>query len=467
MTRNFPSRGKHTVAERRHIEQTLLPLLKEMTTQRPLPFELVRSLEQVVEKHGFSSMSENDVLTPEHESMKLYFRERDDQAFCMVHPGKKRWDPNDGINILVTHIDIPLLRLREQPVSFEWDPEKRFNHPGPYLELLPYAGLHAPDWEGLTGHIQGRVYVKRNTELAVKIAAKIPSTSFHLEVDGEQDVTFDRIRAFTGAISVEGQHRQLRVGSEDDLAAAELYFVPDSRWLRLDNDFISVYGLDDRACVGAAVHAALRSSPTRPTFVFGLTAEEIGSVGGASRTTGFFKRVINKYLTQRLHRRSLLTTEQLYDQGILGKYPALCGDVCPVMSHNEMEMPNTTPTEAARFGFGPFLTSSWGYDGNHVSGRYVKLVKNAIESRLPSRKYQPVGSEFKSNDAYLSFISHFARYFTDDHIPMVVVGTPVQDLHRPSGEMLYFWDWVSTIDAYQGYLEYNPYTPRPRPAKKK
>jgi aspartyl aminopeptidase len=423
-----------------------------------------------VAEQGFQSLSENDQLAAEHRGRRLYLRERDDQAFCMIHPGRASWAPEDGINIIVTHIDIPLLRAREQPVSFEWDPEKKFNHPGPYVELLPFGVLHAPDWEGLSGHIQGRVSLKYNKERTVKVTARIPSTSFHLEVGEEQEGTFDRIRAFTGAVSVEELHRQLRVRSEDDLGAAELYFVPDTRWTRLGNDFICTYGFDDRACVSAAVHAALRSSPAKPSFIFGLSAEEIGSVGGTGRTTGFFKRVINKYLTNRLRRRNLLTTEQLYDQGIFTKYPALCGDVCPVMSFNEMEKTNITPIEAARFGFGPFISSSWGFEGNNLAPRYMAIMRDALDTRLRNgsfRRYQVVGSEFKSEDASIYTIPHFARYFTDDHIPMVAVGTPVQDLHRPSGEMLYLWDWVLTIEAYQGYLEYGSKRRRVGTAKPK
>ena len=146
--------------------------------------------------------------------------------------------------------------------------------------------------------------------------------------------------------------------------------------------------------------------------------------------------------------------------GVLGNYPARCGDVFPTMGFNEMQKSNLDMLEGARMGFGPCLSASWNEnEGNQVSARNMGIVKDALDARLYTnshRKYQGVGSDFKSEDASTYEVSHFARHFTNDHVPMAVVGVALQNLHRPTGEMFVFGDWLDLINAYRAYFEFKP-----------
>jgi aspartyl aminopeptidase len=443
---HFSAKGV-TPKERKKTLDEYLPLLDDLTSLAA-PFDVAERVQQIAAERGCVPQDERE----EFQDPTAFYavKERNSNAFCLIAPGDQDYDFKQGINIIVTHIDSPNLRVRAQPTYFESHPEKKFSHPGAYLEIVPNGGILANDWVNKNGVLRGRTYID-GKERRFSVNARIPHTSIHLETEDNEENDFDRVRVFTGATSVHELYKQLGIKSEMDFGPAEIYFYPSTTFTRLGDEYISTYGLDDRACVTPAVLAFLESEPRIPTFVFGLDCEEIGSTGASGRINGFLSSMVGRYVARRTSRDR--TLEQLYNAGVLGTIPAICADVGPALSYNEEEhMPHITNLESAKFGFGPFICPSWeGYDSNSIAGPYIHYLQRAFDEEIKG-KYQFVGSEFTSGKTQTYGLSHFAQYFTNQHIPMVAVGVPVGDLHRPGGELMHIWDFLRTKQAYQAYI---------------
>jgi|GEM_PF-6645282 len=449
LVRDHPSSQVISLRTKRHMQKSYLPLLEELTTKAIAPYDIAERIQEFAVEHGCVAQDERTLRPVNGSSIAVI--ERDHNAFCLIHPGDKGYDFSKGINILVAHTDTPNLRVRVQPTWFESHTEKKFSFHGPYLEIAPNGGIQASDWVGKNGFLHGRAYMKNEEHRVTRLPARIPHSSIHLEIDSEEENTFDRVRIFTGATSVAQLYSQLGIRNESDFGSAEFYFYPNTPLIMLGEEYVSAYGLDDRSLIAATTFAFLESKPRTPTFVFGLDGEEIGSTGASGRVNGFFSNVLSSYISQRMGFDRPLTLEEMYNKGILGTIPAICADVGPLPGYNEDDLRHVTNLETAKAGFGPFICPSWGTsEGNSVSAKQIHYIQRAFESAV-GKRYQFVGFEFKSAHAYEA-VSHFAQYFTNKYVPMVAAGVAVADLHRPSGELMHVWDFLRTIQGYKGYI---------------
>ncbi len=454
LKRRHPSKESISPTLRRRFDQKYLPHLHSLLVQPKTAYEVVEHIQKSIGESTpeTSIVDENYRFRQGDQSKPFFVVERDHNAFCYISPGVQDYRFEHGINIIVSHVDSPHLRLRSQPTRFEWDPIKKYSHAGPVLEVIMHGGIDTNDWADLNGYITGRIYTM-GVEHRVKIPAKLSSASLHTADGKSRDL--DSLLLQPGVDSVAELYRLFGIGSEKELFSAELQFYPNVEFFEY-GDYISAYGFDDRACVGAVVSAILESKPIRPTFVFGLNNEEIGSPGLNSEIHGFFNSILREYLSFRLKEEKIVSFEDLYLRRILGNFPALDADVSPAITTGEVDLEHISLSENARFGFGPFVCHNYtGWDSNVVPSRLVSMLLDILDRKLKG-KYQPIGSAFTSQATEDSPIGTLAKFFSDKGIPMIELGVPVGGLHRPNGEVMYRFDYLRLIQAYKVYINSSP-----------
>ncbi len=226
-------------------------------------------------------------------------------------------DIQNGAYIIATHIDVPRLDIKPNPL-FEQDGNA-------FLKTHYYGGVRKYQWGAIPLAICGAVYRKDGSrlELSVGLDPKDPVFTIfdllpHLANEQRKRTLDEGLKGEELTVVVGGlpdfeddEKEAVKLAilrllnekynmTEKDFMRAELEVVPAilARDVGFDRSMIGGYGHDDRSCSYAGLMALLdQKNPTKTAILVLADKEEIGSVGPAGLGGDFLKNVLMSLVT--------------------------------------------------------------------------------------------------------------------------------------------------------------------------
>jgi aspartyl aminopeptidase len=213
--------------------------------------------------------------------------------------------------------------------------------------------------------------------------------------------------------------------AEDDLLSSELEIVPagPARSVGLDGSFIGAYGQDDRLSVYAMLRAFLDAGKAaRPTILFLVDREEIGSRGATTASTRFLERFAARVMeasgSDPSHRKVLEA---------LALSRALSADVEAGTDPTFKEVMDEL--NAAKLAFGPCVTRYTGgaakYGASEAGAEYMALVRRIYDEAGVVWQSSLLGRQEEGGGGTV------AMDMADFGMGVVDSGAPVLSMHSP------------------------------------
>ncbi|OPX25027.1 MAG: aminopeptidase [Candidatus Cloacimonas sp. 4484_140] len=238
---------------------------------------------------------------------KGYYRINRDKNIAILRTGKK--DISHGCNLIVAHIDVPRVDLKQVPLS-----EDETTQLGIMLTHY-YGGIRKYQWMSIPLALYGVVIKEDGARINISIGDNDGDPVFtfadllpHLAKDYNnkkitEAIDADKLQLLFGSIPFPDDeikdnvklnclnilHEKYGI-TEEDFISAEIEIVPafSSKDVGIDASMVGAYGQDDRACSYAALRALLDSEePILPSIVFLADKEEIGSEGNTGARSDF------------------------------------------------------------------------------------------------------------------------------------------------------------------------------------
>ncbi len=369
----------------------------------------------------------------------------------------------EGINLIVSHIDAPRLDLKPLPLIEESDMALFKTH--------YYGGIKKYHWVNMPLALHG-VIVKSDGEkinlvigeqddepvfvindILPHLAAKIQSEKKISEaIEGEN------LRLLVGNIPVNDKEIQEKVKEnvlrklnelyglkEEDFISAELEVVPafKAKDVGIDRSMIGAYGQDDRICSYANLRAILdfEGMPEKTILSVFVEKEEIGSFGITGIRSKFLYNSIGKiYSFQKPDYRERDLRE------LLTNSYCISADVGAVI--NPMYKEVFDPLNSPKMGYGVLLekyTGSRGkYGASDASAELMGKVRKIYNDN--KIKWQPslLGKVDEGGGGTV------ALFLADLGIAVVDSGVGLDGMHSP-------FEVASKVDLYEAYRGYKAF----------
>jgi aspartyl aminopeptidase len=383
-----------------------------------------------------------------------FYTNPEKSAFALIREGRKPM--KDGIRVLYAHNDTPCLKLKPNPLLFEWDPDVQLLHNGVELDTFAYGGIHPYQWSGRSLDVVGWVTTddgkRRNVKFGVYSPDVAPHTdsrsddeedidSAHLEESLDLDTGYPTLESFLKSIDFE----------EADFPRSKLYAVPDILSKKIGQYLISGFGHDNRVGVFSSVRALLdyNDTPEYTTMVFGFDLEEVGSKGPGGAGGKFFDEVFNREIIDRGEVNGLENLTEALRLNIFSKSLAINADVDLSASSRDSDKERIDKENIAKFGLGPSINCSDGsWEGDQVS----PLLINKIMTVLNENKvvFQLTGAPVLADKA--EDLATMNCFFDERGFPTINVGVPTASMHSPE-ELIHEGDLYQTYKAYLSLIK--------------
>ncbi|HRY63172.1 MAG TPA: aminopeptidase, partial [Patescibacteria group bacterium] len=273
--------------------------------------QTIRRASELARKSGFVEINLDEKL-PKGKT-RMIFVNRGKSAI-MVEIGKKGLEV--GASFLIAHVDSPRMDLKVKPLYEDGGIA--------YLKPNYYGGIKKYHWPVTPLAMQGTVVLKNGQEIEINIGLKENDPVFvisdllpHLDnermdkplgkaidaeelniIVGTRPVADKKVKDRVKMAVLEWLNKNYKI-SEEELFTADIRFVPayKPKDVGFDRGLIASYGQDDRVCVFAALKAFLEAKNKRPSILYLVDKEEIGSIGSTGAESLFLENVVS-YLTR-------------------------------------------------------------------------------------------------------------------------------------------------------------------------
>ena len=273
-------------------------------TEREACTEAVRLAKQA----GFTEFKFGDKLSA---GDKKYFINRG-KSIVVFRVGTENIE-EDGLRIIVSHIDAPRLDVKQNPLSEDSDMC--------FLKTHYYGGIKKYQWTAMPLALHGVVVLKDGSKIDIKVGEDADDPVFYIDdllphLGAEQ-------MAKVGSKIVEGEQLNIVVGGmpfadkdvsnkikltvleylnkeygmcEEDFLSAELCAVPayHARDIGFDRALIGAYGHDDRVCAYPALTAVLDNESRHTVLAMLVDKEEIGSEGNTGMQSKIYEDLMEE-----------------------------------------------------------------------------------------------------------------------------------------------------------------------------
>ncbi len=367
-----------------------------------------------------------------------------------------------GLRIVVAHIDAPRLDLKQNPLYEDSN-----------LALLKthyYGGIKKYQWVARPLALHGVVVLPDGKTVEIRIGEDREDPVFtiadllpHLWGKAQatkkatEVVTGEQLHLVTGSLPwsedecdneavkmhvLQLLHEKYGI-SEQDFISAEIEIVPvcKARDVGFDRGLIGAYGHDDRVCSWCAMQAALRmQTPTRTTLVLLMDKEEIGSETDTGSASRYVETVLRKYLA-----REGLTVEPLE---VLANSACLSADVNAAINPNWKSVHDKQ--NACLLGNGPVLTKFTGVRGkggsNDAHAEFLGWLRGVFSEAGIIYQTAELGKVDEGGGGTVALF--FARYGMD----VVDMGVGLIGMHSPFEVAAKSDIWMAWR-AYKAFLE--------------
>lgn len=417
--------------------------------------EAVKLIEETALKNGFSS------TPPSKQPIKL-MRTFQGKSIALSISGKK--PINEGINLIVSHLDSPRLDLKQNPLYEEVDLA--------FMKTHYYGGIKKFQWLTRPLAIHGRVIRSDGTTLDIvvgeadsdpvfTVADILPHLARKVQYDKKVSDAFEgeKLNLMAGSLPYGNKDTKERFKLailnllnerfgfvEEDLISAELEVVPagKARDVGWDRGLTGAYGHDDRSSAFTSLKAIFDiNNPQRTALVLFFDKEEIGSDGA----TGAKSRFLESFLADLMiaHGRKPLYHEI---HNVLMNSRALSADVAGALDPDFQDVHEKR--NAARLGYGICLTKFTGsrgkYGASDANAEYIGWLRNLFNKKSVVWQTGELGKVDEGGGGTV------AKFLAPYGLQIIDCGPPVLSMHSPF-EIAHKGDIYMTYKGYRAFLE--------------
>ena len=416
--------------------------------------EAVGQIREAAIKKGFSDSVRAKSKSP-------FVRVFHEKAIALVKPGKAQLD--QGLHIIVSHIDTPRLDLKQKPLYEEVDLA--------FFKTHYYGGIKKYQWLARPLAIHGRVIKSDGSAIDIAVGEDEKDPVFtvldllpHLARKAQYNkklgeaIEGEKLNVLVGGLPLGDEDTKDRFKlavlhylsetyglQEEDFISAELEVVPAGRardvgW---DRVLVGAYGHDDRSCAFAALRAILDTPrPQKSAVALFVDKEEIGSDGATGAKSKFLEAVLYDLLLAMSMEPS---TREAYE--ILRGSKALSGDVNGALDPDYQDVHEKR--NAARIGYGVCLTKFTGhggkYNSNDASAEYVGWLRNLFNKEKVVWQTGELGKVDEGGGGTV------AKFLAVYGMQVIDCGPAVLSMHSPF-EIAHKGDLYMTYKAYRTFL---------------
>ncbi|MBN2066762.1 MAG: aminopeptidase [Candidatus Thermoplasmatota archaeon] len=374
---------------------------------------------------------------------------------ALVVKGKK--PINDGLRIVIAHVDSPRLDLKQVPLYEDGESKLAL------VETHYYGGIKKFHWLTIPLALHGVVVKKDGKTVTFALGEKDNDPVFcvsdllpHLshEVQDNKKITEafkgENLDLVVGNIPAKGEvkekikaaileqlHRDYGL-IEEDFISAELEAVPafKAKDAGFDRSLVAAYGQDDRACVFTSLKALLDSNtPEYTAIALFVDKEEIGSEGNTTAQVTTFLRSIIK------------TLDPAADvDAVMLKSKVISADVNAAVTPNYIDVFELK--NASALGQGVVMSKYTGHGGkyaaNDATAEYIAEIRTLLNAQNIPWQTAELGKVDKGGGGTV------AKYFSRLGMEVVDLGPAVLSMHSP-------YEITSKIDIYATYLAYKTF----------
>ena len=418
--------------------------------------EAVEYFESLLLAHGFRDLSRDPTPTLEPGC-----------GFYMVNRGREmivgvagEESPENGFNVIATHLDSPRLDLK--PLPLDGDPDTGLG----LLRTHYYGGIKKYQWVNIPLSLRGRV-VKGDGEI-IDLGRlddsifTIPDLLVHLykKTQAKRKLS-DGIRGeelvaltYSGKLADEDQRRSPVVGQvldhlherygivEEDLISSDLCLVPayEPREVGLDRGLLGAYGHDNRVSAFTSNIPLVDmvdegKIPRKWCFTLNLDKEEIGSEGQTGAKSAFLEKSAYNMLEAgdgTTRRRDLIRS--------FGRSYAISLDV--KSARNPLFKGVQDSTNSARLGCGITITKYTGSGGkrgaNDASAEMSGEIRRLYNSGDIVWQMQETGKVDQGGGGTV------AKFLATRNMDVIDNGIPLLSMHSP-------FEIISKTDLWMVY----------------
>ncbi len=371
---------------------------------------------------------------------------------------------NEGINIIVSHLDSPRLDLKQNPLYEEVDLA--------FMKTHYYGGIKKFQWLTRPLAIHGTVIRSDGSSLDIVVGEDdsdpvftvsdiLPHLAKNVQTDKKVSDAFvgEKLNLMVGSIPFGDKATKDRFKLailnllnerfglvEEDLISAELEVVPAgvARDIGWDRGLTGAYGHDDRSCVFTSLKAIIDiEKPQKTALVLFVDKEEIGSDGATGAKSRFLESVLADLMIA--HGK-----EPLYHEihKILMNSRALSADVNGALDPDYQDVHEKR--NAARLGYGICMTKFTGsggkYGASDANAEYVGWLRNLFNKKKVVWQTGELGRIDEGGGGTV------AKFLATYGMQIIDCGPPVLSMHSPF-EVVHKGDIYMTYKGYKAFFE--------------
>ncbi|WP_438848509.1 aminopeptidase [Anaerocaecibacter muris] len=269
--------------------------------------EAVAETVKMAEKAGYKPYTLGNKI---NKGDKLYYNNRGKSLF-LLRAGTANIAEN-GVRILVAHVDSPRLDLKQVPLYEKSDIA--------FLKTHYYGGIKKYHWLTIPLALHGVVMLKNGKKQIINIGEAENDPVFYItdllphlsqEINSKtiaEGFKAENLNIIIGGIPARGEDSDavkkgvLQILNakygiiEEDFLSAELEAVPAAKAkdVGLDRAFIAAYGHDDSVCAYPEITATLQTETAQTVLTILADKEEIGSEGNTGMQCVIIDDILNE-----------------------------------------------------------------------------------------------------------------------------------------------------------------------------
>lgn len=411
--------------------------------------EAVAETIAMAEKAGYKEYALGQKIAP---GDKLYYNNRGKSLF-LIKAGKKELI-EEGLRILVAHVDSPRLDLKQVPLYEKSDLA--------YLKTHYYGGIKKYQWLTVPLALHGVIVKKDGSKVEVKVGEKDDDPIFYItdllphlsQEQNEKKVATafnpEKLNILVGAIPLPEEEKDavkknvLEILSklygicEEDFLSAEIEAVPalKARDVGFDRALVASYGHDDRVCAYPEITATLDTETDRTVMTILADKEEIGSEGNTGMQCDLIADLID----------CIANSYGISSALLRARSKCLSADV--TAAYDPAYSDAFEEKNASFMGKGVAMnkfTGSRGKSGsNDASAEYVGFLRGIFE------KDGVIWQTGELGRVDLGGGGTVAKYLANRNIDTVDLGVPVLSMHAP-------YELIGKADLYQAHKAFSAF----------